>query len=139
MDKDPRGFGLLQRKRRLEDYEDPESRFDLRPSLWVEPRGSWGEGHVVLVEIPSDREIHDNIVAYWQPNRAFEPGQEVVLSYRLRAASAIGAMHPGGKAINTFQTPPRASGSNAPSDPRHRRFIIDFAGGTWREDMSRVE
>ena len=38
-------------------------------------------------------------------------------------------MHPGGKAVNTFQTPPRASGSNAPSDPPHRRFIIDFAGG----------
>jgi glucans biosynthesis protein len=38
-------------------------------------------------------------------------------------------MHPGGKAVNTFQTPPRASGSNGPSDPTHRRFIIDFAGG----------
>jgi glucans biosynthesis protein len=38
-------------------------------------------------------------------------------------------MHPGGKVVNTFQTPPRASGSNGPSDPTHRRFIIDFAGG----------
>jgi glucans biosynthesis protein len=33
-------------------------------------------------------------------------------------------------AINTFQTMPRASGSNAPADPTHRRFIIDFAGGS---------
>jgi glucans biosynthesis protein len=39
-------------------------------------------------------------------------------------------MHPGGMAINTFQTMPRASGSNAPADPTHRRFIIDFAGGS---------
>ena len=38
-------------------------------------------------------------------------------------------MHPGGKAVNTFQMPPRASGSSAPSDPTERRFIIDFAGG----------
>jgi glucans biosynthesis protein len=84
MDKDPRGFGLLQRKRRLEDYEDPESRFDLRPSVWVEPRGSWGEGHVELVEIPSDREIHDNIVAYWQSAKPLPPGQATEVSYRLR-------------------------------------------------------
>ena len=82
-----------------------------------------------LVEIPTPDETHDNIVAYWQPSRPFEPGQEVVISYRLRAAAAVGAMHPGGKVVNTFQTPPRASGSNAPSDPRHRRFIVDFAGG----------
>jgi glucans biosynthesis protein len=84
MDKDPRGFGLLQRKRRLEDYEDPESRYDLRPSLWVEPRGSWGDGHVELVEIPSDREIHDNIVAYWRSTKPLPAGQGSEFSYRLR-------------------------------------------------------
>ena len=40
----------------------------LRPSTWVEPLGDWGRGFVELVEIPTDREIHDNIVAYntWQ-------------------------------------------------------------------------
>ena len=46
-----------------------------RPSLWVEPRGEWGDGHVELVEIPSDREIHDNIVAYWQPAAPLAAGQ----------------------------------------------------------------
>ena len=54
----------------FDDYEDYEARYELRPSLWVEPRGDWGDGHVELVEIPTDREIHDNIVAYWQPARA---------------------------------------------------------------------
>ncbi|MBL0406850.1 glucan biosynthesis protein G [Microvirga aerilata] len=128
-DNNPRGFGLMQRDRVFENYQDLEAHYHLRPGYWVEPIGQWGEGWVELVEIPTQDETHDNIVAYWQPNRPYEPGQEVVLSYRLRAAAAIGGMHPGGKAINTFQAPPRASGSNAPSDPSHRRFIIDFAGG----------
>jgi len=128
-DKDPRGFGLMQRDRVFENYQDIEAYYHQRPGYWVEPIGQWGEGWVKLVELPTPDETHDNIVVYWQPNRPFEPGQEVVLSYRLRALSAIGAMHMGGKVINTFQTPPRASGSNAPSDQGHRRFIIDFAGG----------
>jgi glucans biosynthesis protein len=128
-DNNPRGFGLMQRDRVFEHYQDLEAHYHQRPGYWVEPVGQWGEGWVELVEIPTADETQDNIVAYWQPNRPFEPGQEVVISYRLRSAAAIGAMHPGGKAVNTFQTPPRASGSNAPSEPGHRRFIVDFAGG----------
>ncbi|KLK89588.1 glucan biosynthesis protein G [Microvirga vignae] len=128
-DNNPRGFGLMQRDRVFENYQDLEAYYHQRPGYWVEPVGDWGEGWVELVELPTPDETHDNIVAYWQPARPYEPGQEVTFSYRLRAAAAIGDMHPGGKAINTFQTPPRASGSNGPSDRTHRRFIIDFAGG----------
>ncbi len=84
LDKTPRGFGLLQRKRYFADYEDWEARYELRPSLWVEPRGDWGDGHVELVEIPSDREIHDNIVAYWQPATSLPAGKAAEFSYRLR-------------------------------------------------------
>ena len=84
LDKTPRGFGLLQRKRYFTDYEDWEARYELRPSLWVEPRGDWGDGHVELVEIPSDREIHDNIVAYWQPATSLPAGKAAEFSYRLR-------------------------------------------------------
>ena len=38
-------------------------------------------------------------------------------------------MHPGGKVVNTFQAPARASGSPDPGDALTRRFLIDFAGG----------
>ncbi len=128
-DNNPRGFGLMQRDRVFENYQDLEAFYHQRPGYWVEPIGQWGEGWVELVELPTPDETHDNIVAYWTPARPYEPGQEVTISYRLRAATAIGQMHPGGKVVNTFQTPARASGSNAPSDPNHRRFIVDFAGG----------
>ena len=79
----------MQRDRVFENYQDLEAHYHQRPGYWVEPLGQWGEGWVELVEIPTPDETHDNIVAYWQPNRPYEPGQEVVLSYRLRAAAAI--------------------------------------------------
>ncbi len=69
----PAGFGLLQRDRDFEHYEDLEARYDLRPSAWVEPKGSWGAGRVELVQIPSPDETNDNIVAYWVPEKTPTP------------------------------------------------------------------
>ena len=64
----PRGFGLMQRARKSGDYNDLVAHYERRPSLWVEP-GDWGQGAVMLVEIPTDKEINDNIVAFWRPPR----------------------------------------------------------------------
>ncbi|MGJ3230525.1 MAG: glucan biosynthesis protein G [Oceanicaulis sp.] len=83
VDRDPRGFGLIQRDRAFEDYQDLEARYDLRPSAWVAPQGKWGEGHVQLVEIPSDFEGNDNIVAYWRPAGGLAVGAEHRFAYRL--------------------------------------------------------
>jgi glucans biosynthesis protein len=83
MDSDPQGFGLGQRKRSYADYDDAEARYDLRPSLWVEPQEKWGRGWVELVEIPSEKETHDNIVAFWRPAQALEAGGRYDYRYRL--------------------------------------------------------
>lgn len=128
-DNNPRGFGLMQRDRVFENYQDLEAYYHKRPGYWVEPIGQWGEGRVELAEIPTPDETHDNIVVYWEPAKPYEAGQEITVSYRLRAVSSASGMHAGGRAVNTFVAPARASGSNAPSDPTHRRFIVDFAGG----------
>ncbi|MGR3759750.1 glucan biosynthesis protein [Roseobacteraceae bacterium NS-SX3] len=82
-DENPRGFGLMQRARRLSDFADLEAHYHERPCLWVEPRGDWGQGAVTLVEIPADKEIYDNIVAYWRPREPYAAGAEISLSYRL--------------------------------------------------------
>jgi glucans biosynthesis protein len=79
----PRGFGLLQRDRMFAHYEDLESRYDQRPSGWVEPKGDWGAGRVELVEIPSPDETHDNIAAFWVPDATPSPGQPLDLQYTL--------------------------------------------------------
>lgn len=83
VDSNPRGFGLLQRDRNPADYQDFEAQYDRRPSLWAEPIGSWGDGAVVLTEIPSDAEIHDNIVAFWRPKDTIPANKEYRFAYRL--------------------------------------------------------
>src|SRR3546814_14366838 len=57
--------------------------YERRPGLWVEPLEPWGAGSVQLVEIPTDDEIHDNIVAFWVPRDAAETGKRYRLRYRL--------------------------------------------------------
>ena len=83
VDDDPRGFGLMQRARRLSDFADLEAHYERRPSLWIEPEGSWGEGVVRLVEIPSDREVYDNVVAYWRPRDPLSAGGPHRFAYRM--------------------------------------------------------
>jgi len=79
----PRGFGLLQRDRDFHNYEDLETRHELRPNAWIVPSGSWGKGQVKLVEIPSQKEINDNIVAYWIPRALPAVGQPIELAYNI--------------------------------------------------------
>ena len=83
VDQNPRGFGLMQRARSLGDFADLEADYHKRPCVWVEPTEDWGDGSVTLVEIPADREIYDNIVAYWRPRTPMAAGSEVQLNYRL--------------------------------------------------------
>lgn len=83
VDTGPRGFGLMQRARKFSDYADLEALYHRRPCLWVEPEEDWGNGSVVLVEIPTDKEIYDNIAVYWRPREDWKPGDEHTLSYRL--------------------------------------------------------
>ena len=82
-DLNPRGFGLMQREKKYFAYQDLESRFERRPSLWVEPIGDWGEGAVVLFEIPTKEEIHDNIAAFWRPKQPLTAKNEHNFTYRL--------------------------------------------------------
>jgi glucans biosynthesis protein len=79
----PKGFGLLQRERTFEAYEDDGAFYNRRPSSWVEPLGDWGEGAVHLLEIPTDDETRDNIVAFWSPKRPFRKGDRVAVNYRI--------------------------------------------------------
>ncbi len=40
VDDNPRGFGLIQRDRNFDHYQDDFVFYDRRPSLWVEPKRS---------------------------------------------------------------------------------------------------
>lgn len=114
------GFGLLQRATDFRDYQDLESRYERRPSLWIEPRGDWGPGEVKLVLIPSDQDIHDNIVAFWSPKEQGEPGKPLAFDYRMRWFTAPDALPP--EAMVTATRIGR-------SDANTHLFVLDFAPG----------
>lgn len=129
LDSNVRGFGLMQRDRVFEHYQDLDLNYEQRPSYWIEPIGQWGEGQVELVEIPTADETNDNVVAYWAPRATPQPGQEIAFGYRIRSIMNENVLHPGARALNTYQTRPRALGSAEPERPGTRRFIVDFVGG----------
>ena len=119
-DKTPRGYGLSQRARRFVDYQDLEARYEKRPSLWVEPQGDWGAGVVELVEIPSDKEVNDNIVAMWRPHDPLRAKQEYKLSYRLHWTWQEPAFGPFAQVVQT-----RAGQA---WNGKNRQFVVDFVG-----------
>ena len=120
-----RGFGLLQRDRDFGSYQDLEARYETRPSLWVEPIGEWGPGRLELVLIPTQQEIHDNIVAYWVPAAAPVPGTPYRADYRLRWLDADRVFPPAGRVIATRV-------GKAP-DREGKVFVVDFDGEPLRK------
>lgn len=92
-DNGPQGFGLMQRARSFSDFADLQALYHRRPGAWIEPGEDWGPGAVTLVEIPTDREIYDNIVCYWRPDAPLPAGRAHHMRYRMLwgADSAYGA------------------------------------------------
>lgn len=125
LDENPRGFGLLQRDRCFDHYQDGVF-YDKRPSLWVEPSGSWGKGAIQLVEIPTDDEIHDNIVAMWVPEAPATAGSKVHLAYRLHWKADEPYPTELGRCVAT-----RLGNGGQPGQPRPkgvRKFMVEFMG-----------
>lgn len=120
-DENPRAFALLQRDRNFENYQDLEASYHSRPSAWVEPVGNWGRGSVRLVEIPTNKEIDDNVVAFWVPEKLPPPGQPIELEYRLHWFLDDKGP-PAGFARSTRH------GRSAVYEPGFERFVIDFDG-----------
>jgi glucans biosynthesis protein len=116
----PRGFGLVQRDRDLEHYQDFEARYDQRPSTWVAPQGDWGVGHVELVEIPTRDDTNDNVVAFWVPAVPLEAGTELRHAYTISWYEDDPKRPPAGRTIATRRD--RGTAEDA------YRFVVDFAG-----------
>jgi periplasmic glucans biosynthesis protein len=137
LDTDPKGFGLLQRDRNFDDYQDDGAFYNRRPSLWVEPLGKWGDGAVQLVEIPTDDEVQDNIVAYWQPKGAVKNGDALAFDYRLYWQAVEPSPGVLGRVVAT-----RVGRGGIPglSHPKGlHKFVIDFEGGPLASMQTRFD
>src|SRR5579862_183634 len=131
LDRDPRGFGLLQRDRNFDHYQDDGARYERRPSISVVPRplsgAAWGEGSVALLEYAARDETIDNIAAMWIPARAPSPGDELLFSYELRWGLSVASDTSLGRVVAT-----RTGIGGVVGRPRTHfswRFAVDFVGG----------
>jgi glucans biosynthesis protein len=120
IDNNPKGFGLVQRDRDFATFQDDDQRFEMRPSLWVQPLGEWGPGSVQLIEIPSDNEVNDNIIAYWRPRQGLAAGGEANFTYR----ESWCWFPPDQPPLATVTRIRQGRGSQQ----RRRRFVIDLNG-----------
>lgn len=125
-DNSPKGFGLMQRDQRFENYQDDGAHYDRRPSLWIEPAGDWGPGAVMLYEIPTDGETMDNIVAFWMSDRPARAGERRDLAYRLRWTSDDPSDGGTARVVNSWTGTGGIPG--APPIPGARKYVIDFKG-----------
>jgi len=126
-DQNPRGFGLMQRDRDFDHYQDDGAFYDRRPGLWVEPKAGWGAGAVQLAEIPTADETFDNIVAFWNPAAKPQPGQELLFGYRLYWCNDPPVPTTLARCVAT-----RTGAGGIVGQKRSRysfRFAIDFSGG----------
>jgi glucans biosynthesis protein len=87
----------------------------------VQPVGNWGKGSVDLVQLASDQESFDNVVAFWRPAAPPLVGHALEVNYELRWTtndpSAVELGH-----IRSTQIG-RTTGK-----PPHLRFVVEFDG-----------
>ena len=126
VDDKPRGFGCLVRDRNFEDYDDEESHWEKRPSLWIEPLGDWAAGGVQLIEIPSQSDANDNILCFWRPREPLKAGSEVSFAYR-----QFWCWDPPERPNLARAMRSRAGGAG-----RHWRFFVEFQGDVLGDPQS---
>lgn len=131
-DDNPRGFGLVQHSHDFDEYRNVVAWYNRRPSLWLEPKGNWGEGQIALMEMPTVGETVDNIVAFWIPAEPVNAHDHLHYAYTLywwpeppvsptlaevdKSWSGMGGVPEGW-----------IPGDRSP-DTYARRFAIDFVG-----------
>ncbi|MGY6548128.1 MAG: glucan biosynthesis protein [Roseinatronobacter sp.] len=123
-DDGPRGFGLLQSPTDFADFKDAEGGYHRRPSAWVRPRGNWGRGAVMLLELPTMDEFADNIVAFWRPEAPLAPGAhqfDYDLDWLAPGLEALPVAH-------AAMMPRRMASGVEPNLKTGRLFVLDFAG-----------
>lgn len=118
-DDHPKGFGLLQRDRDFNHYQDLEALYHKRPGIWVQPQWGFDKGAVRLVQLATKDEYMDNVVAFWTPAEPPPLLQPVRLEYVLRWISEADDLPPVGRVIST-----RVDDQDK---PYYRHFFIEFA------------
>ena len=127
-DSKPRAFGLYQRDREFETYQDAGAHYERRPSVRVEPIDGFGQGSVRLIEAPAKLEADDNIGVFWVPDEPIRAGDAREFRYRL----IWGDLPPKADDPLACVAETRAGQggvSGVENAATLRKFVIDFRGG----------
>ena len=130
VDENVKGFGLIQRDRSFNNYQDDGVWYNKRPTVWVEPKGDWGKGAVQLVEIPTQDEIMDNIVAYWVPEGPARGGDDLAFDYALHWVKDEPFPAATGTVWSTRRGRGGVPGQPQSYEPGLVKYSIDFVGGS---------
>jgi len=114
-----RGFGLLQRDRDFDHYQDLFHSYQSVPSVWAAPHTNWGEGNLHLVELSTQYEGLDNVVAFWDPASKPAPMQPMRFGYTLYWTRETDMTLSSNEVVST------RVGIN-PREQAQRQFVIDF-------------
>jgi glucans biosynthesis protein len=120
-----RTFGLMQRDRHFRSYEDAEANYDRRPSALVSLEQGAVPGGVTLVQLPTQNEFLDNVVAFWSPASAVPGATRLDFKYRLAFGAPDIAATGLARVVNTFVG---RDIIDATSKEGQHRFIVDFEG-----------
>lgn len=116
-----KGFGLAERDRDFNNFQDLEAVYHRRPAVWVEPVSGFGAGAVTLVELSTGEETWDNIVAMWSPKKLpATPAEPLKVEYKLLWLD----QHEPGKLCQVT-----SSRRGFVMDSDDHLYVIDFAKG----------
>lgn len=122
-----RGFGFMQRQTRFCQFEDAIARFERRPSLWVTTEAGFGKGKIVLVQIPTNSDLHENQIAFFQPTEVVDTAHPVSFAYTLSAGNSDVAQEP----LAQVRRPLIGTVKLKADDKNEKayRINLDFSGG----------
>ncbi|TGL17685.1 glucan biosynthesis protein D [Leptospira yanagawae] len=117
----PKGFGLIQRDRKFKSYQDEKLLYHRRPSVWVEPKGDWGEGELYLLEFTTNLDSDDNITIFWEPNIPPNLKEGYEFQYRLSYIEKSPETHQLGKTSSYYK-------GTDPLFPKEKMLTLYFTG-----------
>lgn len=120
-------FGLVQRNRRFDDYQDLEAHYEMRPSYIVEPASDWGAGSIELSELATESEVNDNIVASFRPEKPLAAGERSQWRYRIVASGGDAPELALGRVHRTLISDRAAIHYGQPKGAR--MYLVDFTDG----------
>jgi glucans biosynthesis protein len=114
-DENPKGFGIVQRDRDFQHYQDLDALYNVRPSAWVTPHGDWGKGAIQVTQLVTNNTNTDNVVVFWRPDQQPKAGDRLELNYTIDFYMNNANRPPLAYASSTFINDPAPPPAPAPS------------------------